>query len=145
MPRGHTPEMREERAEPPNRGEPVLFDKSNILLVGPTGSGNPRPPRGRGTSPASLPTTPLTLPHRTAAPASGLGKTLLARTLARVLNVPFSMNDATTLTEAGYVGEDIESVIYRLLQNCDFNVERAQQGARSLKGPSPQTCARHRS
>jgi ATP-dependent Clp protease ATP-binding subunit ClpX len=57
-----------------------------------------------------------------------LGKTLLARTLARVLKVPFSMNDATTITEAGYVGEDIESVLYRLLQNCEFNVERAQQG-----------------
>jgi len=58
MPRGHTPEMREERAEPPNRGEPVLFDKSNILLVGPTGSGNPRPPA------AAAPRRPPCLPPR---------------------------------------------------------------------------------
>ena len=72
----------------------VSFEKSNILLMGPTGS----------------------------------GKTLLARTIARVLNVPFSMCDATTITQAGYVGEDPESVIFRLLQNCDFDVSRAEQG-----------------
>jgi len=72
----------------------VELQKSNILLIGPTGS----------------------------------GKTLLAQTLARLLNVPFAMADATTLTEAGYVGEDVENIILNLLQNCDNNVERAQRG-----------------
>lgn len=72
----------------------VELGKSNILLIGPTGS----------------------------------GKTLLAQTLARLLNVPFAMADATTLTEAGYVGEDVENIIQKLLQKCDYNVERAQQG-----------------
>jgi ATP-dependent Clp protease ATP-binding subunit ClpX len=70
------------------------LEKSNILLVGPTGS----------------------------------GKTLLARTLARILDVPFAIADATTLTEAGYVGEDVENILLRLLQNSNFDVERAQQG-----------------
>ena len=59
---------------------------------------------------------------------TGCGKTLLAETLARMLNVPFGIADATTLTEAGYVGEDVENVIQKLLQNCDFDVERAQTG-----------------
>jgi ATP-dependent Clp protease ATP-binding subunit ClpX len=72
----------------------VELSKSNILLVGPTGS----------------------------------GKTLLAQTLARTLNVPFVMADATTLTEAGYVGEDVENIIQKLLQSCNYEVERAQQG-----------------
>ncbi|MDR1425272.1 MAG: ATP-dependent Clp protease ATP-binding subunit ClpX [Azoarcus sp.] len=72
----------------------VELAKSNILLIGPTGS----------------------------------GKTLLAQTLARLLNVPFVMADATTLTEAGYVGEDVENIIQKLLQKCDYDVEKAQQG-----------------
>ncbi|WP_439256882.1 ATP-dependent protease ATP-binding subunit ClpX [Lonepinella sp. BR2271] len=72
----------------------VELAKSNVLLIGPTGS----------------------------------GKTLLAQTLARMLNVPFAMADATTLTEAGYVGEDVENVIQKLLQNCDYNTEKAEQG-----------------
>jgi ATP-dependent Clp protease ATP-binding subunit ClpX len=72
----------------------VELQKSNIMLIGPTGS----------------------------------GKTLLAQTLAKMLNVPFAMADATTLTEAGYVGEDVENIILNLLQNCDNNVERAQKG-----------------
>jgi ATP-dependent Clp protease ATP-binding subunit ClpX len=72
----------------------VELSKSNILLIGPTGS----------------------------------GKTLLAQTLARMLNVPFVMADATTLTEAGYVGEDVENIISKLLQNCNYEVEKAQQG-----------------
>ncbi len=72
----------------------VEIDKSNILLIGPTGS----------------------------------GKTLLARTLARVLNVPFAIGDATTLTEAGYVGEDVENVLLKLLQNADYDLEAAQRG-----------------
>ncbi len=72
----------------------VELGKSNILLIGPTGS----------------------------------GKTLLAQTLARLLNVPFTMADATTLTEAGYVGEDVENIILKLLQKCDYDVARAQQG-----------------
>lgn len=76
-----------------NAGE-VELAKSNILLVGPTGS----------------------------------GKTLLAQTLARLLNVPFVMADATTLTEAGYVGEDVENIIQKLLQKCDYDIEKAQQG-----------------
>ena len=72
----------------------VELAKSNILLIGPTGS----------------------------------GKTLLAQTLARLLNVPFVIADATTLTEAGYVGEDVENIIQKLLQNCNYDVERAQRG-----------------
>ena len=72
----------------------VELGKSNILLIGPTGS----------------------------------GKTLLAETLARLLNVPFTIADATTLTEAGYVGEDVENIIQKLLQKCDYDVEKAQQG-----------------
>lgn len=72
----------------------IELEKSNILLLGPTGS----------------------------------GKTLLAKTLARILDVPFTMADATTLTEAGYVGEDVENIILRLLQAADYNVERAQRG-----------------
>jgi ATP-dependent Clp protease ATP-binding subunit ClpX len=72
----------------------VELTKSNILLIGPTGS----------------------------------GKTLLAQTMARMLNVPFVMADATTLTEAGYVGEDVENIISKLLQTCNYEVERAQQG-----------------
>ena len=76
------------------RGDDVELGKSNILLIGPTGS----------------------------------GKTLLAETLARLLNVPFTIADATTLTEAGYVGEDVENIIQKLLQKCDYDVEKAQQG-----------------
>ena len=82
------------RIESRQRNEEVELAKSNILLVGPTGS----------------------------------GKTLLAETLARLLNVPFTMADATTLTEAGYVGEDVENIIQKLLQKCDYDVEKAQQG-----------------
>lgn len=74
--------------------EDVELSKSNILLIGPTGS----------------------------------GKTLLAETLARVLNVPFAIADATALTEAGYVGEDVENIILKLLQKCDYDVEKAQMG-----------------
>ncbi|MDR2430107.1 MAG: ATP-dependent Clp protease ATP-binding subunit ClpX [Puniceicoccales bacterium] len=89
----------------------VQIEKSNILLIGPTGS----------------------------------GKTLLARTLARTLNVPFAIADATTVTEAGYVGEDVESIILRLLQAADYNTKRAQTGIiyideidkLALKGDSP--------
>src|SRR5687767_7844610 len=76
------------------REDDVELAKSNILLLGPTGS----------------------------------GKTLLAQTLARLLNVPFAIADATTLTEAGYVGEDVENIIVQLLQNADHDVERAQRG-----------------
>src|SRR5262249_35726279 len=72
----------------------VELDKSNILLIGPT----------------------------------GCGKTLLARTLARVLNVPFAIGDATTLTEAGYVGEDVENILLKLLHAADFDLESAQRG-----------------
>jgi len=72
----------------------VELSKSNILLIGPTGS----------------------------------GKTLLAETLARILNVPFTIADATTLTEAGYVGEDVENIIQKLLQKCEYDVEKAQTG-----------------
>ena len=82
------------RLETRGRSEDVELAKSNILLVGPTGS----------------------------------GKTLLADTLARLLNVPFTIADATTLTEAGYVGEDVENIIQKLLQKCDYDVEKAQTG-----------------
>ena len=75
-------------------GDGVELAKSNILLIGPTGS----------------------------------GKTLLAQTLARLLNVPFVMADATTLTEAGYVGEDVENIIQKLLQKCDYEIDKAQRG-----------------
>lgn len=71
----------------------VEIGKSNILLIGPTGS----------------------------------GKTLLAETLARLLNVPFTIADATTLTEAGYVGEDVENIIQKLLQKCDYDVEKSSK------------------
>ncbi len=95
----------------------VELAKSNIMLIGPTGS----------------------------------GKTLLAQTLARILDVPFTMADATTLTEAGYVGEDVENIILKLLQAADYNVERAQRASsistRSTRSaaspttrPSPATC-----
>ncbi len=78
----------------PREEDYVEVGKSNILLIGPTGS----------------------------------GKTLLAQTLARILNVPFAIADATTLTEAGYVGEDVENIVQKLLQNCDYDVERAERG-----------------
>ncbi len=82
------------RIESRQKSDDIELAKSNILLVGPTGS----------------------------------GKTLLAETLARLLNVPFTMADATTLTEAGYVGEDVENIIQKLLQKCDYDVDKAQQG-----------------
>ena len=82
------------RIESRSKNDDIELSKSNILLVGPTGS----------------------------------GKTLLAETLARLLNVPFTIADATTLTEAGYVGEDVENIIQKLLQKCDYDVEKAQTG-----------------
>ncbi len=82
------------RIEAKTAGEEVDLQKSNILLLGPTGT----------------------------------GKTLLAQTLAKILNVPFAIADATTLTEAGYVGEDVENIIVQLLQNADHDIERAQRG-----------------
>ena len=78
----------------PQELENVELEKTNILLIGPTGS----------------------------------GKTLLAKTLAKALNVPFAIADATTVTEAGYVGEDVENIILRLIQNAEYNIERAQVG-----------------
>ncbi len=77
-----------------NEEPTVELDKSNVLLIGPTGT----------------------------------GKTLLARTLARMLNVPFAIGDATTLTEAGYVGEDVENLLLKLLQAADYDLETAQRG-----------------
>ncbi len=82
------------RLEVKNKKDDIELSKSNILLIGPTGS----------------------------------GKTLLAETLARLLNVPFTIADATTLTEAGYVGEDVENIIQKLLQKCEYDVEKAQTG-----------------
>ena len=82
------------RLESRQKNDDIELAKSNILLIGPTGS----------------------------------GKTLLAETLARLLNVPFTIADATTLTEAGYVGEDVENIIQKLLQKCDYDVEKAQSG-----------------
>jgi ATP-dependent Clp protease ATP-binding subunit ClpX len=82
------------RLEAKGKKDDVEISKSNILLIGPTGS----------------------------------GKTLLAETLARLLNVPFTIADATTLTEAGYVGEDVENIIQKLLQKCDYDVDKAQTG-----------------
>ena len=82
------------RLEAQHKKDDVELSKSNILMIGPTGS----------------------------------GKTLLAETLARLLDVPFTIADATTLTEAGYVGEDVENIIQKLLQKCDYDVEKAQTG-----------------
>ncbi len=82
------------RLEVKNKKDEVELSKSNILMIGPTGS----------------------------------GKTLLAETLARLLDVPFTIADATTLTEAGYVGEDVENIIQKLLQKCDYDVDKAQTG-----------------
>lgn len=81
-------------AKPKNTDDEVILEKSNILMLGPT----------------------------------GCGKTLLARTLAQILDVPFAVADATTLTEAGYVGEDVENILLKLLQNADYNVEKAERG-----------------
>ena len=61
-------------------------------------------------------------------PSAGTGKTLLAKTLARLVEVPFAMADATTLTQAGYVGDDVESILYKLLQSCSYNLQVAQRG-----------------
>ncbi|MAV30243.1 MAG: ATP-dependent Clp protease ATP-binding subunit ClpX [Cycloclasticus sp.] len=82
------------RLKAPQGADDVELAKSNVLLIGPTGS----------------------------------GKTLLAETLARMLNVPFTIADATTLTEAGYVGEDVENIIQKILQKCDFDVDKAESG-----------------
>src|SRR5664279_4102133 len=99
----HYKRILQEPPSPPQEGEETVpadphaeveIEKSNILMIGPTGS----------------------------------GKTLLARTLAQILDVPFAIADATTLTEAGYVGEDVENIILRLLQNSDYDVKRAQRG-----------------
>ena len=90
----HYKRLKDSNSELNTEHKDVEISKSNILLIGPTGS----------------------------------GKTLLAQTLAKLLDVPFVMADATTLTEAGYVGEDVENIIQKLLQACDYNVEKAQRG-----------------
>ena len=91
---GATPPPKAEKPVSKVEGDEVEIDKSNVLLIGPTGS----------------------------------GKTLLAKTLARILNVPFAIGDATTLTEAGYVGEDVENILLKLLQSADYDLEAAQRG-----------------
>ena len=113
----HYLRLRQNHLNPAPEFADVDIEKSNILMLGPTGS----------------------------------GKTLLARTLAKVLDVPFTIVDATTLTEAGYVGDDVENIILRLLQTADFDVERAERGiiyvdeidkigrTTSKTSPSPET------
>ena len=93
-PRGRGPQPLQAHRRQGRASDDVELQKSNILLLGPTGS----------------------------------GKTLLAQTLARILNVPFAIADATNLTEAGYVGEDVENIIVNLLQNADHDIEKAQRG-----------------
>jgi ATP-dependent Clp protease ATP-binding subunit ClpX len=90
----HYKRLRDSNSEIDIEHKDVEISKSNILLIGPTGS----------------------------------GKTLLAQTLAKLLDVPFVMADATTLTEAGYVGEDVENIMQKLLQKCDYDIEKAQRG-----------------
>jgi ATP-dependent Clp protease ATP-binding subunit ClpX len=90
----HYKRLTQQEGSPEEKQNDVEIDKSNVLLIGPTGS----------------------------------GKTLLAKTLARILNVPFAIGDATTLTEAGYVGEDVENILLKLLQNADYDLEAAQRG-----------------
>jgi ATP-dependent Clp protease ATP-binding subunit ClpX len=90
----HYKRLTTQEGTPEERQNDIEIDKSNVLLIGPTGS----------------------------------GKTLLAKTLARILNVPFAIGDATTLTEAGYVGEDVENILLKLLQNADYDLEAAQRG-----------------
>jgi len=90
----HYKRLTTQEGTPEEKQNDIEIDKSNVLLIGPTGS----------------------------------GKTLLAKTLARVLNVPFAIGDATTLTEAGYVGEDVENILLKLLQNADYDLEAAQRG-----------------
>ena len=90
----NAPALRDQKDKKAALAESVELSKSNILILGPTGS----------------------------------GKTLLAQTLARILDVPFAITDATALTEAGYVGEDVENILLRLLQNADFDIERAERG-----------------
>jgi ATP-dependent Clp protease ATP-binding subunit ClpX len=97
----HYKRLQTRGAEGVRSRDDVELAKSNILLIGPTGS----------------------------------GKTLLAETLARLLNVPFTIADATTLTEAGYVGEDVENIIQKLLQKCDYDVEKAQTGIAEVGQP----------
>jgi ATP-dependent Clp protease ATP-binding subunit ClpX len=112
---GHHHHRSRDVAHPKNEDDGrLLIEKSNVLLIGPTGCG------------VFFSCTCFTI--KITNNPRVIGKTLIAKTAAKILDVPFSMNDATPFTQAGYVGEDVEVCVSRLLQNANYDVEKAQRG-----------------